>query len=153
MTQNRAYPGFHAVQRAELYLLGVLCWDLNTVTPLNFIQNHLYQGVIFSNDCPVSQESCGLDDHKLLQKVKRHVDYFTQQAIKQEFMLSKKYLDQTIAAAIIYAARQASKVFVKSWNREAFLHMFGVSSISEEVKECYSILYATYDSSLNSNRG
>ena len=134
MTQNRAYPGFHAVQRAELHLLGVLCWDLDTVTPLHFIQNHLYQGVIFSNDCPVSQESsCSLDDQKLLQKVKRHVDYFTQQAIKQEFMLSKKYPDQTIAAAIIYAARQASKVFETSWNSKAFLHMFGFSSISDDV--------------------
>ena len=64
-------------------------------------------------------------------------------------MLSKKYLDQTITAAIIYAARQASKVFERSWNSEAFLLMFGISSISEEVQECYDILYATYDPRLS----
>ena len=64
-------------------------------------------------------------------------------------MLSKKYLDQTIAAAIIYAARQASKVFEKSWNSEAFLLLFGVSSIPEDVQECYNKLYATYDPTLS----
>ena len=39
---NRGYPGFHALQRCEVYLLGVLEWDLNRVTPLHFVQNYLH---------------------------------------------------------------------------------------------------------------
>ena len=46
----------------------------------------------------------------MLQKIRRHVDYFASQAIKQEFMLDKRFSDQTVAAAIVYAARKASKV-------------------------------------------
>jgi len=60
--------------------------------------------------------------------VRRHVDYFALQAIKQDFMLSKRHSDQTIAAAIIYAARQASKVVENAWNEQAFSHMFGLKS-------------------------
>jgi len=114
LTHGRSYPGFHAIQRCELYLLRVLCWDLNTITPLHFVNNHLYQGILFTNDRMTS----GCDDkHKALQKVKRHIDYFALQAVKQEsYMLAKCYSDQTIAAAIIYAARKASKIVEEAWN-------------------------------------
>ena len=34
---SRTYPGVHAIEICEKYLLGVLEWDLNSVTPLHFI--------------------------------------------------------------------------------------------------------------------
>ncbi len=34
---GRSYPGYIAVQRCELYLLELLCWDLNTITPMHLI--------------------------------------------------------------------------------------------------------------------
>ena len=63
--------------------------------------------MIFSNDTPAPGKD--LTDRKLLEKVKRHVDYFALQAVRQDFMLSKRFADQTIAASIIFAARKASK--------------------------------------------
>ena len=148
LTKNRSYPGFHAIQRCELYLLRVLCWDLNTITPLHFVQNHLYQGILFTNDRLIASNT---DDYrKALQKVRRHVDYFAQQAIKQEFMLSKIYSDQTVAAAIIFSARKASKVVENAWNEPAFRQMFGiqqaVTSVTE-IHECFNVLYKVYDQS------
>ena len=59
-------------------------------------------------------------------------------------MLTKKYSDQTIAAAIIYAARQASKVVEPSWNSTAFTHLLGISDVAE-VQECFEVLNAAYD--------
>lgn len=53
LSQSRAYPTLRLMQRCELYLLNILCWDLNTITPLHFVLNHLYQGVVFSNDRPL----------------------------------------------------------------------------------------------------
>ena len=53
LQQCRSYPGIYAVTRCELYLLNILCWDLNTVTPLHLLHNHIYQGVVFSNDRPI----------------------------------------------------------------------------------------------------
>ena len=134
LTRNRSYPGFHAIQRCELYLLRVLCWDLNTITPLHFVQNHLYQGVLFTNDRLVAGSSTE-DFRKALQKVRRHIDYFALQAIKQEFMLSKLYSDQTVAAAIIFAARKASKVVEYAWNESAFKQMFGINQAVTSVSE------------------
>ena len=78
------------MQRCELYLLDILCWDLNTVTPLHFISQHLYQGVVFSDDKTVSGDPI---DSKMLQKIRRHVDYFSVLAIKQDFMLMKQFDD------------------------------------------------------------
>ena len=82
--------------------------------------------------------------------MRRHIDYFALQAIKQEFMLSKLYSDQTVAAAIIFAARKASKVVEYAWNEPAFKQMFGinqaVTSVSE-VQECFNVLYRVYDQS------
>ena len=82
LTQCRTYPGMHTVQECELYMLRILCWDLNTVTPLHFVLNHLFQGVVFSNDMPVKASDGKLSsqlpvsDKKVLQKMRRHVDYF-----------------------------------------------------------------------------
>ena len=130
LQHSRSYPGLQAIKRCEPYLLHKLCWDLNTVTPLHFVLNHLYQGVVFSNDetivapgsAPSTDKAAVVDpsDRKLLQKVRRHVDYFALQAIKQDFMLTKKFTDQTVAAAIIFAARLASKVLRTPWNAPAF---------------------------------
>ena len=144
MSHCRAYPGRHALVRCELHLLAILCWDLNTVTPLHFIQNHLYQGVVFTNDVPAAW-GCDKVDIKMLQKVRRHIDYFAMQALKQEFMLTKRFSDQTVAVAIIYAARTASKVLKEGWNEAAFSKLFGLERPSSEVQECYDQLYeATY---------
>jgi len=85
---SRSYPGFGALERCELYLLKVLCWDLNTITPMHFVKLHLYQGVIFSNDTPLK-----VLDTKSLQTVRRHIDYFALEALKQRFMLTKTFSD------------------------------------------------------------
>ena len=85
---SRSYPGFGALERCELYLLKVLCWDLNTITPMHFVKLHLYQGVIFSNDTPLK-----VLDTKSLQTVRRHIDYFALEALKQSFMLAKTFSD------------------------------------------------------------
>ena len=53
MSYCRAYPGRHALLRCELHLLSILNWDLNTVTPLHFVLNHIYQGIVFTNDVPL----------------------------------------------------------------------------------------------------
>ena len=66
LTHSRSYPGFRAIQRCELYLLRVLCWDLNTVTPLHFVYNHLYQGVIFTNDRPPAKSTTTCAEDMLL---------------------------------------------------------------------------------------
>ena len=59
--------------------------------------------MVFSNDesivapgsAPSTDKAAAVDpsDRKLLQKVRRHVDYFALQAIKQDFMLTKKFTD------------------------------------------------------------
>ena len=77
LTKNRSYPGFHAIQRCELYFLRVLSWDLNSITPLHFVHNHLYQGVLFTNDTLLNVGGSPSDhQRKALQKVRRHIDYF-----------------------------------------------------------------------------
>ena len=142
LTCCRTYPGVRTVQRCELYLLKILCWDLNTVTTLHFVLNHLYQGVVFSND------KCAQDKHidnKSLEKVKRNVEYFSMMALKQDFMLTKKFEEQTIAAAIIYASRKATKVIETDWNTEAFSQIFGKTLERSEVESCFDILYQTFD--------
>jgi hypothetical protein len=60
-------------------------------------------------------------------------------------MLTKKFGEQTIAAAIIYAARKASKVMEKDWNCEAFSHIIGKALDRTEVESCFDILYKAYD--------
>ena len=62
LTRSRSYPSFTAIQSCELYLLRVLCWDLNTITPLHFTYNHIFQGVLFSNDRIVQHD----DERKAL---------------------------------------------------------------------------------------
>ena len=52
---------------------------------------------------------------KTLQKVKRYIDYFALQSIKQDFMLSQQFKIDVIAAAIIWGARKASKI-EPEWN-------------------------------------
>ena len=116
---TRTYPGYHAVRRCEAYLLGALGWDLHSVTPLHFIENFTFQGAtLFSND------HLKTDQDSALVKVRRHVDYFALLALRQDFMLTRKFSDETIAVAIIYAARKASRALKNSWNQEAFSVLF-----------------------------
>ena len=100
--------------------------------------------MVFTNDVPAAW-GCDKVDTKMLQKVRRHIDYFAMQALKQEFMLTKRFSDQTVAVAIIYAARTASKVLKEGWNEAAFSKLFGLERPTSEVQECYDLLYeATY---------
>ena len=65
-------------------------------------------------------------------------------------MLSKLHSDQTVAAAIIFAARKASKVVEYAWNEPAFKQMFGFSqgvTSAAEIYECFNVLYRAYDQS------
>ena len=48
--------------------------------------------------------------------VQKYVDYFAKLAVKQDFMLSKLYSDQVMAASVIYAARETSEVVKEGWN-------------------------------------
>ena len=66
-------------------MLNVLNWNLNTLTPLHFVQNYVYQGIVFSNDTLAQSDNSTSPDRngqtkipgkKTLQKVKRYVDYF-----------------------------------------------------------------------------
>jgi len=132
-----------ALQRCELYLLKVLCWDLNTVTPMHFVQQHLYQGIVFSNDSALDSTTPDITE-KMLLKIKRHTDYFALQVIKQDFMLSKQFSDQVIAASTIYAARKASNILKESWNIQAFKKSFNIESL-EEIQECFDLVYSAYD--------
>lgn len=34
----------------EIYILGVLNWDLNSTSFFSFLQNYVYQGILFSDD-------------------------------------------------------------------------------------------------------
>ena len=80
---SRTYPGYHAVRRCETYLLGVLSWDLNSVTPLHFVENFLYQGAtVFSNDDIINKADEGSEVSEALIKVRRHVDYFALLALR-----------------------------------------------------------------------
>ena len=48
---SRTYPSADEVESCEKYLLGMLEWDLNSVTPLHFVQSYLAQGAqLLSND-------------------------------------------------------------------------------------------------------
>ena len=112
------------------------------MTPLHFISQHLYQGVVFSDDKTVSGDPI---DSKMLQKIRRHVDYFSVLAIKQDFMLKKQFDDQTIAAAVILGARKASKVVRTAWHSEAFSRAFKCQKDDKEVTKCLDILLSAYD--------
>ena len=76
---------FRDISKCELTLLNILKWSLNTLTPLHFVQNYVYQGIVFSNDTLAQSEITTSPDRngqqkipgkKTLQKVKRYVDYF-----------------------------------------------------------------------------
>ena len=79
------------ISKCELNLLNILKWSLNTLTPLHFVQNFVYQGIVYSNDTLAQPEnSASLDRNgstkipgkKTLQKVKRYIDYFALQSLK-----------------------------------------------------------------------
>lgn len=114
------------------------------MTPLHFVQNHLYQGVVFSDDKSLDLKQA-LTDKNLLEKVKKHVAYFSNLALKQEFIFAKTFEDETIAAAIIFAARQASKIFENPWNEDAFKSLFGANLDTAGIQECFKQLYDTYE--------
>ena len=62
-------------------------------------------------------------------------------------MLTKKYSEETIAIAVIYAARKASGTLKKSWNKEAFSILFDKAlelENSQLLQECFRKLYDTY---------
>ena len=105
-------------------MLNILKWSLNTLTPLHFIQNYVFQGIVFSNDTLAQSDNSTSPDRigqtkipgkKTLQKVKRYIDYFALQSLKQDFMLSQKFKIDVIAVAIIRGARKASKI-EPDWN-------------------------------------
>ena len=76
---------FANISKCELSLLNILNWNLNTLTPLHFVHNYVYQGIVYSNDTltqadnPTSPDRDGqakIPGKKTLQKVKRYIDYF-----------------------------------------------------------------------------
>lgn len=143
LSSNRSQICFERIRKCEVELLSVLQWDLNRVTPMHFVQNFLYQGAVFTNDEATLGQT--LRDRKVLQKVRRHVDYFALQALKQDFMLTKAFPDHVVAAAVIYAARKASKQIKESWNAEVFEHLFGISAFAD-IEACFSKLFSAYNS-------
>ena len=98
---------------------------------------------MFSNDIALDSTTPDITE-KMLLKIKRHTDYFALQVIKQDFMLSKQFSDQVIAASTIYAARKASNILKESWNTQAFSKAFGIESL-EEIQECFDLVYSAYD--------
>lgn len=51
-------------------------------------------------------------------------------------MIGKSFEDETVAAAIVFAARQASKVFENPWNEDAFRSLFGANLDKAGIKAC-----------------
>ena len=86
-----------------------------------------------------------MKEEKLIEKIRRHIDFFALQAIKQDFMFTKQFSDQTIAAAVIYAARQASNTLLNPWNEPAFANLFGSDLPKREVMECFEILKSAHE--------
>lgn len=48
--KHRSNLTYNDISKCEINLLNILGWNLNTLTPLHFVLNYVYQGVVFSND-------------------------------------------------------------------------------------------------------
>ena len=46
----------------------------------------------------------------LVLKITRQIESFAEKAMRQDFMFTRRYSEETIAVAVIYAARKASGI-------------------------------------------
>ena len=83
-----------------------------------------------------------------MSKLRKYVKYFSVQALKQEFVVKRQYSLETVAIAVVWAARKAAK-FQPVWHKEGFKALFGIEDPeqNEELFACFDKLYSAFDSS------
>ena len=56
-SKSRTDLKYADITKCEMTLLNILNWNLNTLTPLHFVQNYVFQGIVFSNDTLAQSET------------------------------------------------------------------------------------------------
>ena len=143
--------------KCESYLLGVLNWDLMVVTPLHYLYNYLYQGVIFAEDKQVKKkdelgtqqfnslpanglrmsETVKLTE-RVIKNVRKYSEFFVDLSTQIYDVL--KYPPSVIAACCVLCAKKVNGI-EPLWN----------SSLREllrfeytDLEECYRRIYQFY---------
>ena len=127
------------IKQCEFDILKHLEWDLNSITPLHFTLNYIYQGVAFTDDMVHQRDDdesglqgFGLSQptglfavgQKAMSRLRRYIDYFSLQVLKQDFIMKRQYSLETVAMAVVWAARKAAR-FQTEWNVKGLQLLFG----------------------------
>jgi len=132
-------PAGH-IRKYEMQVLSLLNFDLQCVTPMDFLQIFLFQGVIFKNEHLTNGK---ITHQKLAITIRQYAEFFADMVL-QEYKMTWTINSQHLACGIILAARKMLKL-EKGWNNELTI-MTGLKyeeiyEIAEEILKIYSKLF------------
>lgn len=106
------------LRKYEMQVLTLLHYDLQCVTPMDFLQFFASQGILFSNDKIFSSSGYKFPNGKIASSLRQFMDFFADMCLQEYSFLS---IDSYhLAAAIIAASRKALKV-ENLWTTELVL--------------------------------
>jgi hypothetical protein len=105
-------PGVE-IMKYEMQVMTLLHWDMQCVTPMDFVQVFVSQGVLFSNDTVLN--TTGMVGEQIARSLRQYSEFFADLCLQEHGLLHIESLH--MAAAIIAASRKALKL-TREWCRE-----------------------------------
>ncbi len=136
----RSRTGIRGAQlmHREMEILSVLGWDLQCVTPIDFIQIFAAQGLVFSNDKVITQKGSKAPGQRAAEAVKKYAEFFADLCLQKSSLLQTDSL--RLAASIVAVARKQMGL-AQVWSKE-LEEATGVKY--EEIEDCTSIIERCY---------
>lgn len=125
------------IRRYEMQVLSLLRWDLQCVTPMDFVQFFVQQGILFTNDRVLSSTGPKLPSSKLALTARQYAEFFADMCLQEYAFLSTTSLH--LAASVLAAARKMLKT-ENIWSPQLAM-MTGVqyTEISKTVEQIFKI--------------
>ncbi len=99
------------IMKYEVQILSLLHWDMQCVTPIEFVKFFVSQGIVFSSDLPQP----GIPPEQLARSARQYAEFFADLCLQESGM---QQIDSLHLAGAIIAASRRSLRLPAIWPRE-----------------------------------